>query len=329
MSNDHRINDLDTASIEHPTLHIVCDWDVGLFNLLLGVLSHTYWAITEGRIPIIYYGNKNCYWTPKGYRGRNTVWEYYFEPVIPEYPVSRIPPYVVEWIANNTLERSHPGQFIDEFTFVSRSGAWHITVEGEGLRGPRGHLPSSRKLRQVASALIQTYIRPRDYIRDKADHFFRKKMDGHYVIGVHIRGTDAIGDPGRQAAQTSVNYDKFVAVLRDLIKTNPDAMIFVASDEQDSVDRIQNAFANVVTYDSVRHLSGEAAGWGPAGGLMPAYLTLDPDRAAQNGEDAVIDYMLLCRSNYLVHNYSSIPRAVLLTVPGMPDTNVDSDESSR
>ena len=106
-------------------------------------------------------------------------------------------------------------------------------------------------------------------------------------------------------------------------------MIFVASDEQDSVDRVQNAFANVVTYDSVRHLSGEAAGWGPAGGLMPAYLTLDPDRAAQNGEDAVIDYMLLCRSNYLVHNYSSIPRAVLLTVPGMPDTNVGSDESSR
>ena len=37
----------------------------------------------------------------------------------------------------------------------------------------------------------------------------------------------------------------------------------------------------------------------------------------------MIEYMLLCRCNYLVHNYSSIPRMVLLTVPDMPDTNVD------
>jgi hypothetical protein len=52
-------------------LHIVCDRDVGLFNLILGVIPHTHWALTEGRIPIIYYGEKNCYWTPNGYRGRN------------------------------------------------------------------------------------------------------------------------------------------------------------------------------------------------------------------------------------------------------------------
>ena len=56
---------------------------------------------------------------------------------------------------------------------------------------------------------------------------------------------------------------------------------------------------------------------------MPADLTRDPDRAAQNGEEAVIEYLLLCRCNYLVHNLSSIPRTVLLTVPDMPATNID------
>src|SRR6266496_6244632 len=82
-------------------LHIICDRDVGLFNLVQGVIPHTYYALKEGRIPIVYYGEKNCYWTPNGYRGRDTVWEYYFEPVIQEYPESRIPPHVLKSIADN------------------------------------------------------------------------------------------------------------------------------------------------------------------------------------------------------------------------------------
>ena len=117
-------------------LHIVCDRDVGLFNLVLGVITHTYWALKEGRIPIIYYGQKNCYWTPNGYHGRNTVWEYYFEPVIPEYPVSQIPPNVLKSIADDPPKRTDLGHFVNEFVFVSNNGAWHITIDGEGLRGP-------------------------------------------------------------------------------------------------------------------------------------------------------------------------------------------------
>lgn len=94
------------------------------------------------------------------------------------------------------------------------------------------------------------------------------------------------------------------------------------------MDRIRDAFPGVIAYDSIRHQDGELAGRGPAGGIMPAYLTADPNRAAQSGEEAVIEYLLLCRCSYLVHNLSSIPRAVLLTVPHMPETNVDFQEPS-
>ena len=299
-------------------LHIVCDRDVGLFNLVLGVITHTFWALKEGRIPIIYYGQKNCYWTPNGYRGRNTVWEYYFEPVIPEYPVSHIPPNVLKSIADDPPKRTDLGHFVDEFAFVSNNGAWHITIDGEGLRGPPTNKPSSRKIRELASAIIRDYIRPRDYIIERAYRFFHENLAGRYVIGVHIRGTDAIVDPTRHVKQSRVNYRKYIAVLRRLLRKNPNALIFIASDEQASVDRIRNAFSGVIAYDSIRHDGGEVAGSGPAGGIMPAYLTQDPDRAAQNGEEAVIEYMLLCRCNYLVHNYSSIPRMVLLTVPDCP-----------
>ena len=79
--------------------------------------------------------------------------------------------------------------------------------------------------------------------------------------------------------------------------------------------------ARVVTFESIRHESGELAGQGPTGRIMPAYLTGDRDRAARSGEEAVIEYLLLCRCDYLVHNGSGIPRMVLLTVPGMPADN--------
>jgi hypothetical protein len=310
-------------------LHIVCDRDVGLFNLVLGVIPHTHWALSEGRIPVIYYGKKNCYWTPHGYRDRNTVWEYYFEPVIPEYPVSRIPPHVLKSIADNPPERTDLGRFVDEFAFIANHGAWHIRVDGEELRGPETYKAPSRKIRDLVSTIVRDYIRPRDYIVEKADRFFNEYLADRYVIGVHIRGTDALVDPDRHVKQRRINFRKYIAVLRRLRRKHPDALIFVASDEQASVDRIRNAFGGVITYDSIRHQSGEIAGRGPAGGSMPAYLTQDRDRAAKNGEEAVIEYLLLCRGDYLVHNLASIPRMVLLTVPDMPETTIDKPSPLR
>jgi hypothetical protein len=45
------------------------------------------------------------------------------------------------------------------------------------------------------------------------------------------------------------------------------------------------------------------------------------DRAASNGEETVIEYLLLARRNYLVHNSSSLARTVLLKRPEMLHAN--------
>jgi hypothetical protein len=96
----------------------------------------------------------------------------------------------------------------------------------------------------------------------------------------------------------------------------------VATDEQASLDHVTKAFGRrVVAYDSVRHQGGEAAGQGPTGWIMPAYIARDRDVAAMNGEDAVIEYLLLSRCHYLVHNGSSLARTVLLNAPRLPHTN--------
>jgi hypothetical protein len=119
-----------------------------------------------------------------------------------------------------------------------------------------------------------------------------------------------------------INFRKYFAIVQRLLREQPHALIFVASDTQSSVDRMRERFGNrVIAYDSLRAESGELAGRGPTGRIMPAYLTRDRDRAARNGEEAVIEYLLLCRCDYLVHNCSGLAHTVLLTIPGMPASN--------
>ena len=56
-------------------LHIVCERDVGLFSLFHQVIANVPWALGGNFIPVVYFGQRTCYWVPGGYRGADTVWE--------------------------------------------------------------------------------------------------------------------------------------------------------------------------------------------------------------------------------------------------------------
>jgi hypothetical protein len=182
------------------------------------------------------------------------------------------------------------------------------------------------QLRQQAKAVIDRFIRPRSYILGKADDFFARHLAGYPLIGVHARGTDATSENERRPfRQGSLVLSRYIAEVEQLLESRPEARIVVASDEQSTLDHLRSSFGDrVVAYDSIRHQSGEAAGQGPTGWIMPAYITGDRDRAARNGEDAIVEYLLLGRCNHLVHNGSSLARTVLLNAPGLPHTNTHS-----
>ena len=69
------------------------------------VVANIPWAVADGRIPVAYFGPKTCYWTPNGYRGKDTVWEYYFEPVVASYPAAMIPERVRTTLALEPPDR--------------------------------------------------------------------------------------------------------------------------------------------------------------------------------------------------------------------------------
>ena len=143
------------------------------------------------------------------------------------------------------------------------------------------------------------------------------------MIGVHIRGTDAVSKAEvRQHRAESLHLSRYADEIERTLQTHPEAGIFVATDAESSLDFIRQAFGTrVIFYDSIRHGQGDAAGKGPTGWIMPAYIAQDRERAARNGEEAVIEYLLLARCECLIHNGSSLARTVLLKIPGMAHVN--------
>jgi hypothetical protein len=120
---------------------------------------------------------------------------------------------------------------------------------------------------------------------------------------------------------------KYATAIQRLLDAQPTARIFVATDAQSSLAYFRHVFGTrVFAYPSLRHDSGEAAGTGPTGWIMPAYIAGARDRAARNGEEAVIEYLLLSRCHYLVHNGSSLALTVLLNTPDLPHTNTHRTE---
>jgi hypothetical protein len=307
-----------------PRLHIICERDVGLFSLVQQVISQIPWAIAEDRIPIVYFGDRTCYWTPNGYGGADTVWEYYFEPVHPGFPVAKIPKAVRADIPANRPTPYEIGRLVSDDAFLSSHFGDHSLLDGLALRIPYEWDDPDDRLRSEAKRVLDDFVRPRSYILEKVGDFFARHLAGHHVIGVHARGTDATSTQEVRAFRNdSLVLSRYISEIERLLHRHPNAKIFVATDEESSLRHLAAAFPDrVVSYDTVRHQDGEQpAGQGPTGWIMPGYIAADRDVAARNGEDAIIEYLLLSRCHYLVHNGSSLARTVLLNAPVLAHTN--------
>jgi hypothetical protein len=243
--------------------------------------------------------------------------------VVPGFSAETISRELREAIDGEFPDQTEPGHFANSHTFVSNHFGDHPSLAGMALSIPYISGNPDPALRQLTSEIIQNFVIPRQYIKKKAEAFFAEHMESHEVIGVHVRGTDAVSTrETRTYRRGSLNMDRFVAELDQLLAERPRAKVLVATDGQASLDRLRDAFdSRVIAYDAVRHIDGETAGDGPTGCIMPAYITADRDTAAQNGEDAVVEYLLLRRCNFLVHNGASLATTVLLAEPRMPHTN--------
>jgi hypothetical protein len=302
-------------------LHIICERDVGLFSLIQQVIANVAFALHERRVPIAYFGRRCSYWAQAGYRGRDTVWEYYFEPLVPEYPARAIPEHIRRRIEEDPPVEGKFGYITDDGTFVTNNFGTHPGFHGNSLVIPHQFYDPGYRLRRKASEIIYRHVRIRPEILEKAARFYRQNMERRPNIGVHVRGTDALVHKAR-VPWTHIDLDRYCGYIDAFLGRYPEAGIFVATDSESSLQAMRDIYgARVVAAEAIRHRAGPLAGKGPTGAIMPAHLTEDPGIAAQSGEEVVVDYLLLSRCDALVHNGSSLPRTVLLNVPEMPVLN--------
>jgi len=313
--------------VKKSKLHVICERDVGLFSLIQQVIAQIPWALSEKRIPIVYFLDKSAYWTPKGYQDKDTVWEYYFEPINSVYPAAYLSEDIRKQVKNyiSNKKKNKVGEFICENIWVSRHFGDDPSLRGKCLPIPYQLNDPDYEIRDKASKIIHKYIHPRSYIIRKVKDFHARYMENDFVIGVHIRGTDSISiNEKRNFRKNSLDLAYYYKYINNALIANPEAKIFVATDEENSLKYIKDKFGNkVISYDSIRHSKGETAGKGPLGKIMPAYITKNRDIAARNGEEAIIEYLLLTKCNILIHNGASLARTVLLSCPKLRHINTN------
>ena len=77
------------------------------------------WALSENRIPIVYFHDKCCYWTKEGYADQENVWEYYFESLLPSHPTSNLSHDLKEIIKKNLPNEYDIGTWVEKNIFIS------------------------------------------------------------------------------------------------------------------------------------------------------------------------------------------------------------------
>jgi len=145
--------------------------------------------------------------------------------------------------------------------------------------------------RRHAHALLARYVTLCDEVRETIEQFRARHFVGRPVVGLHFRGTDKPGE-----LLNVVTYEQAIDRARlELDQLGPEAVIFVASDEQDFMLQCVQTFSPRCVWADADRSS--------RGGTPLHYAPRDPFR---HGREALIDCLLLAESNVLVRTSSNL-----------------------
>jgi len=140
--------------------------------------------------------------------------------------------------------------------------------------------------------IIKKYINIKDAIKTKVNKFFDEHFKGHHVIAIHYRGTDKISEA------PMVPYDEVTNVVQNYIDSHDlqDFKLFVATDEQPFLTYMENAYPNlIISYNASRSTDGK-----------PLHYGRSDIKPYKQGEDAIIDCLLLSKGDILIRTSSNL-----------------------
>lgn len=325
---------------------VIGESNTGLGAMVLFVINilHTIESFKLDIIPIAIFGKKCLYYSKQGHNNKQYVWEYYFKPLIENYDEK----YYLQNSNNIICPLGTFGRSSRSYSasgLIGIPGLRYPTIQGKRLKdaqkipclfggGKRRHNGRIKKHpiksadswsthkkqysvmpkyhRRMGHEIIKKYIKVNDDIKEKVENFFNQ-IGSNYIIGCHVRGTDAEGN-GRRKKE---NIGTFFCEIDKLLKKNSNAVIFLATDEIKYIDQFKQKYKTKLYYTNcIRHKKGDRVAIEyPRGVVMPAFISKNPQ---QNGEECIIDWLLLSKCNILVSNLSSVSTLVLLKNPEIP-----------
>lgn len=290
----------------------------GFFSYVTFALNQLRWCEGTGLHPVVYYGPQsgdgpNAFHDPA--HGDNT-WDYFFEPVAG-----------MSW-RDLVARLADPRDPLDgsDVVQLDPSFLWYLhAFDPHAIYNyPYGHykaLPETCMeawyARQRASArrLLARYVRPKAHIVDKVETFWRDRLAGRDVLGVHMRGSD------KGAADTSARLSRIVEpeeyfphIDRFVAETSSPS-IFLATDQAQFVARTRARYGTlVVTRDVTR-----ADSFGPASNPFQT-------RAGSGytkGEEVLVDCLLLSRSRRLLRCTSAVGEYAVYFNEGLESLNLN------
>ncbi len=154
--------------------------------------------------------------------------------------------------------------------------------------------------REEAHRLIEKYIVVKKPLQKKIEAFIKNHFQDSFIIGIHYRGTDKISEAPR------ISYEKVFKEIEKAIKGHDSYKLFVATDEQAFLDAISVRYkGKVIFIEAIRSTNGKAIHSSQKNGY-------------QKGEEAVLDCVLLSKTNLLLRTASCLSACSTFFNPTLP-----------
>ncbi|MEI8300976.1 MAG: nodulation protein NodZ [Chlamydiota bacterium] len=155
-----------------------------------------------------------------------------------------------------------------------------------------------------AHGLIEKYIHVKSEILDEVEKFYETFLKGYEILGVHYRSTD------KWLEATPVSYQEVIEVIDNVIKSHPEKTyrLFVATDEVTFLEVMKNRYD--IYYTNAQRMD-----------KYPIHYV--SEQGYLKGKEALIDCLLLAKSDVLVRTNSNLSAVAAYFNPSMAVINLN------
>ena len=275
------------------TLCVTGPVDDGFFSRMTVLLAHARWARLVGLpVRVAYASPQDHYYNSLSMTGRDG-WMQYFE-AIDEHPA-----------ASTHVQLS------------CTAAAYAFDLWGYYARCTRQ--AQLKQITERAQLMQSLNVRPRHNLVQEAEAWWRSNVESlgaeRPVLGVHLRGTDklAVGNVGN-----GLHHDliyKVVPLTHAFLGSHTNAIVFLATDDTRYLGYYRQLLANSSCTSAVpvvwRHEALRSSSKRNAG-----VHARSSKHAERLGRDAMLDALLLSRTNFLVKSISGLSDYAMAFSPG-------------